>query len=210
MRVLVTAGPTREYIDSVRFITTASSGRMGHCVAAAACAGGHHVTLLTGPVALEPPEDCAVVPFVTVAELKAELVACFPHCDVLVMAAAVGDFRCEEQIPGKLARSGGGVTLRLVPTEDLVAGVAAGKRPDQTVVTFAVEVGRAGEVEAKARAELAAKNADLVVVNTPVAMGAEQSEACILTADEVVLPWAQRGKEDLAAEILRAVRKRRA
>jgi phosphopantothenoylcysteine decarboxylase/phosphopantothenate--cysteine ligase len=206
MHVLVTAGPTREYIDSVRFITNASTGRMGCAVAAAAASAGHRVTLLLAEAVAaghEPPPDCEVVPFVTVAELKAALEARFDGCDALVMAAAVGDFTPAEPHRGKLARSAGPVTLRLLPTEDLLASLAARKRKGQTVVAFAVEDGPPEAAEAKARAEMAAKGADCVVVNTPAAMGAEASEACILSPGGVVLPWARRAKEALAGEIVR-------
>jgi len=203
MRVLVTAGPTREYLDSVRFLSNASSGRMGFAVASAAVRARHEVTLLAGPVALEPPAGCEVVRFVSVDDLKDALNARFARCDALVMTAAVGDFRPERRVEGKIARSDGPVTLRLVPTEDVLAGVSGGKRPGQVVVAFAVEEPPRERAEASARSELAAKGADFVVVNTPEAMSAAESDACILSPDGVVVPWARRGKERLAEEIVR-------
>lgn len=202
MRVLVTAGPTREYLDAVRFITNASSGRMGYAVAAAAVAAGCEVTLLTGPVALPPPAGCEVVRFVSVDELKGSLGECFPACDALVMAAAVGDFSPERRVEGKIPRSGGPVTVRLLPTEDVLAGVAAGKRPGQVVVAFAVEAPPRERAAAKARAEMSAKGADFVVVNTPAAMGAADSDACILSPDGGPLPWGERSKQELAEQIV--------
>jgi phosphopantothenoylcysteine decarboxylase/phosphopantothenate--cysteine ligase len=202
MRVLVTAGPTREYIDRVRFITNASSGRMGFAVAEAAVQAGHVVTLLAGPAAIDPPGGCRVVRFVSADDLKAALHEHFAGCDALVMAAAVGDFRPQHRVEGKIPRGGGAITVRLAPTEDLLAGVAGGKRPGQVIVAFAVEDGPPPRAEAKARAELAAKGADLVVVNTPAAMGASHSEACILSPAGVLLPWARRTKADLAREIV--------
>jgi len=205
MRILVTAGPTREPIDDVRFITNASSGRMGHAVAAAAARAGHDVTLLSGPVALEPPGGCEVVRFVSVADLKAALEARFATCDALVMTAAVGDFRPERRFEGKIARRGGPVALRLVPTEDVLAGVAKARRAGQVVVAFAVEPPPRAEAEAKARAEMAAKGADFVVVNPPAAMEAPDSDACILSRQGVVLPWGRRGKRELAEETVRLV-----
>jgi phosphopantothenoylcysteine decarboxylase/phosphopantothenate--cysteine ligase len=205
MRILVTAGPTREHIDDVRFITNASSGRMGCAVAAAAVAAGCDVTLLAGPVALRPPAGCEVVPFVSVGDLKAALEARFAGCGALVMAAAVGDFRPERRIEGKLPRSGGPVVIRLVPTEDVVAAVARAKRPGQIVITFAVEAPPRAEAEAKARAEMAAKGADFVVVNTAAAMGAEASEACILSGEGVVAGWQRRSKLHLAGRIVQLI-----
>ncbi len=217
MHVLVTAGPTREYLDSVRFISNASSGRMGCAVAAAAARAGHEVTLILaeaiagGHDYIRPgfvPEGCEIVPFASVAELKAALEARFAAADALVMVAAVGDFMPSERYPGKLSRAAGPIDLHLVPTPDVLASVAAGKRPGQTVVAFAVEEGTDEQVEAKARRELEAKGADYVVVNAPSAMGAEESRACILSADAVVLPWDTRPKYALAEDVAALLRRR--
>jgi len=212
MRVLVTAGPTREYIDSVRFLSNASSGRMGLAVAAAAARRGHQVTLLAGqgssawPGRADVPDSLQTVPFTGVGDLLRELRGRFCACDALIMAAAVGDFRPERVHPGKLSRRGGPITLRLVPTEDVLATVAASKRGDQTVIAFAVEDGDDDEIEARAREEGAEKNADFVVLNTPAAMRAEESRACILARDRVVLPWGRRSKKKLAEEIVKLLR----
>lgn len=206
MRILVTAGPTREYIDTVRFISNASSGRMGLAVAAAAIETGHVVTLLLGPGVTAPVAAdgvCDVAGFVSVDDLKSALHERFDACDALVMAAAVGDFRPETRAAGKLSRKAGPVTLRLVGTEDVLASLAGRKRPGQTVIAFAVEDGPEEQIESKARAELADKGADFVVVNSPAAMAASESYACILAADRTVLPWATRPKGTLAGEIIR-------
>jgi phosphopantothenoylcysteine decarboxylase/phosphopantothenate--cysteine ligase len=205
MRILVTAGPTREYIDSVRFITNASSGRMGYAIARAACQSGHDVTLLSGPVSLDPPTGVAVERFVSVSELRQGVERLFPACDALVMTAAVGDFTPQTPATGKLSRRDGPVTLTLVPTEDILAGAAAGKRADQCVVAFAVEDGPPAEIDVKARSELARKHADIVVLNTPAAMDKAESRATILSAAATLLPWAHRSKTDLAAEIVRLI-----
>jgi len=206
MRILVTAGPTREYIDPVRFITNGSSGRMGYAVAAAAARRGHRVTLLSGPVALKPPAQgagCRVVPFVSVEDLAAAMRRHFPKADAVVMAAAVGDFRLGRVFRRKLRRASGPITLRLVPTADVLAGVAAKKRKGQVVFAFAVEQGPRRRIVAKAIAEMARKHADFVLLNTPAAMGAEESEACILSRAGVVLPWGRRPKAALARAIVR-------
>ncbi|MCD6303636.1 MAG: hypothetical protein J7M21_01590, partial [Planctomycetes bacterium] len=202
MRVLITAGPTREYIDSVRFISNASSGRMGRALAAAAVEAGHDVTLLLGPVDVAPPAGCRCVRFVSVEELRAALDEWFARCDVLYMAAAVGDFRPADRPTGKIPRSAGPVTVRLVPTEDVLGRLAGLKAPHQKVVAFAVEDPPRRAAEDKARAELAAKGADFVVVNMPQAMGAADSEACVLAPGGVVLPWAVRSKDELARRII--------
>jgi len=214
MRMIVTAGPTREYVDTVRFISNASSGRMGCTVAAAAIRNGHDVTLLLGPglpasVRQSLPENCQVVPFISAADLKDELERRFPDCDALVMAAAVGDFRVEKPFETKLSRSAGPVTLLLAPSEDVLASVARSKRDDQVVIAFAVEEGAADQIEAKALAELKDKNADYVVVNTPAAIGAQESLACILSADGVSVPWSVRPKDELASDIVRLAAKGR-
>ena len=198
-RVLITAGPTREPIDSVRFITNASSGKMGYAVAAAAVAAGHDVTLLSGPVALKAPQGVTVVPFVTVADLKAALEYHFAACDVLIMAAAVGDFTVANPAATKIRRSAGPVTLELTPTEDLLASVAARRRPDQLLIGFAVaDV----DPDAVARQKLIAKGLDYIVVNTPAAMGEDESRAAILAEDGFVLEWKVRTKAELAAGIV--------
>ncbi len=203
MKFLVTAGPTREPIDTVRFITNASSGQMGYAVAAAGVAAGMEVTLLTGPVALPAPAGCEIVHFITVADLKASLQARFDACDALVMSAAVGDFAVQNPADVKLRRTAGPVTLNLVPTEDILAGLAARKRPGQRIVAFAVEDGPPDRAQAAAMEKLATRGADFIVVNMPAAMSAETSEAAILSPAGVVLPWGRRAKSDLAQEIIR-------
>ena len=199
MNVIVTAGPTREYIDTVRFITNASSGRMGYACAAAAIEAGHHVTLITGPVSLQPPAAAEVVRFVGVADLRSALEERFDGCDALIMAAAVGDFTVAGPRRSKIPRSGGPVQITLVPTEDILAALGARRRAGQVLVGFALEDD--AEVE-KARREMAAKGCDYVVLNRPAAMSAEVSEACIISRAGIVLPWAARPKEELARHIV--------
>ena len=199
MNVLVTAGPTREYIDGVRFISNASSGKMGYAVAAAAIAAGHDVTLLTGPVHLDPPGGVAVVAFVSVADLASALAERFDACDAVVMAAAVGDFTVAAHAGTKLRRTAGPVTIELVPTEDLLAGLARRRRGGQVLIGFAVEQ---GDPLAGAGAKLTAKGVDYVVVNTPAAFAADAGEAAIVSRGGVVLPWAERSKRQLAREIV--------
>ena len=206
MRILITAGPTREPIDPVRFITNASSGRMGVVLAELAVEAGCEVTLLMGAVTskLRPAvaKKVQVVPFATVDELQDQLARLFPQHDALIMAAAVGDFRVETVSDRKLHREDGPIQLTLIPTQDVLASVTANKRDGQIVVSFAVEDGLPDEAQARARSELAAKGADLVVVNTPAAMASANSLACILSADDVLLRWAVRPKKNLAAAII--------
>ena len=204
MKIIITSGPTREYIDSVRFITNASSGRMGCACAEAAVVDGHEVTLITGPVAIDPPAGCEVVAFTTVEELKDALDERFADCDVLIMAAAVGDFTVGTT-GGKISRSDGPIQITLTPTEDILAGLGRQKGKQQTIIGFAVED---GADEAKARRKMESKNCDYLVANTPAAMSAESSEACILSPDGIALPWASRSKTELAREIIALLEKK--
>lgn len=203
MRVIVTAGPTREYIDTVRFITNSSSGKMGYAVAARAARAGHDVTLLSGQVALATPPGCQRVQFTSVGDLADALDERFTRCDALVMAAAVGDFRIDKPFPSKLRRKSGPVLLRLFPTDDILASLGHKKRPGQVVIAFAVEDGTPEQIQEKASGEMAAKNADYVVMNTPSAMAADASLAAILSRDGLLLGWDHRPKDDLAAEIVK-------
>jgi len=189
---------------------------MGCAVAAAAVKAGHEVTMLGGRVSIplggdapRVPPRCELVPFEGIRELAEELASRFASCDALVMAAAVGDFRAEISAAGKLHRSGGPVDVRLVPTEDVLAGVAVNKRPKQIVVAFSVEDGPENFIEQKARGEMQAKNADYVVVNTPAAMAAPESRACILSPSGMELPWARRPKDELAERIVAILSKAR-
>jgi phosphopantothenoylcysteine decarboxylase/phosphopantothenate--cysteine ligase len=206
MHFLITTGPTREYLDDVRFLTNGSSGKMGVAVAIRAIRAGHTATLLAGPMEESLLADARafgviVVSFISVADLQAAMADHFPACDVLVMAAAVGDFTVPRQA-AKMSRKAGPVTLTLEPTVDVLASITPTRRPDQRIVAFAVEAGTEAEMETKARAELAAKGADVVVLNTPAAMGADDSLACILDAKATVLPWATRSKNQLAKHIV--------
>ncbi len=188
MRILITAGPTREPIDAVRFISNRSSGKMGIAIAEAAVSAGHDVTLLLGPVMVHASlhDTMRVYRFGSSAELKQLLEAHFHDCDVLVMAAAVADYRMERAVEGKIKREGGAdrdadLTLRLQPTPDLVAAVASTKRAEQKVVAFALE--ESAELEARAVAKMKRKGVDAVVANPLGTMDGEHVTAVWLLAD---------------------------
>jgi phosphopantothenoylcysteine decarboxylase / phosphopantothenate---cysteine ligase len=204
LKVLVTAGGTREPIDSVRFIGNRSSGRMGIALAEEAAKRGADVTLLAANVTIPPPAGVEEVKVETTAELEAAVRERFPNADVLIMAAAPADFRPMEPADTKLLREENeSLTVDLEPTEDIVAAVAAGRRPDQTVVGFAAEHGT-GAVE-RGRAKLARKGLDAVVVNdisrTDIGFDSSENEVTIVLADgerEV----GRRPKSEVAAAIL--------
>lgn len=183
MRILITAGPTREPIDDVRFISNRSSGQLGIALAQAATDAGHDTTLLLGPV-LAPAalgDRCDVARFTTCDDLRRLLARHFPDCDTLVMAAAVADYRPLHRTPGKLPRNAEGrILLELEPTPDLVAEVAAAKRPGQKVVAFALEEPAA--LESRALEKMRRKSVDAIVANPLTAMEAAEIDALLLDA----------------------------
>lgn len=167
LRMLITAGPTYEPIDAVRFIGNRSSGRLGSALADHAARAGWRVRLLLGPNAIEPSEPGVdVVRFRSAADLGSLLAEHLPDCDVLIMAAAVADYRPDPasvRQGGKHRRSADSLVLRLEPTPDLLAGCAAKARPDQLLVGFALEP--ESELLASAHAKLQRKSIDLILAN---------------------------------------------
>jgi len=163
-RVLVTAGGTREPIDPVRFIGNRSSGRMGVALAEAAARRGADVTLIAANVTLPSPAGVNRIDVTSAAELDAAARAEFGDADLLLMAAAVADFRPTEPHAGKLVREqGAGLSIDLEPTADVIAGLAAERRDGQVLVGFAAEHG--GDFVARARGKLERKGIDAIVVN---------------------------------------------
>jgi phosphopantothenoylcysteine decarboxylase/phosphopantothenate--cysteine ligase len=182
-RLLITAGPTHEPIDDVRFIGNRSSGRLGVALAEEADLRGWAVTLLLGPVALRPERPrVAVRPFRSTADLQALLAEEFPRCDTLVMAAAVADFRPRGGPgAGKIRRGDAGLTLELESTPDLLAGCAASKRPGQLVIGFALEP--ADRLLQSARDKARRKGADAIVANPLETMDSDRIDATLVTAE---------------------------
>jgi phosphopantothenoylcysteine decarboxylase/phosphopantothenate--cysteine ligase len=185
LRVLVTAGGTREPIDPVRFIGNRSSGRMGMALAERARARGAEVTLIAANVAVPEPPGVGRIDVETTAELASAVAQEFPTCHVLLMAAAVADFTPESAAEGKLARAGsGGLDLRLVETEDVLAGLAGGRSGEQTIVGFAAEHG--AEAIARAREKLERKGVDAIVFNdvsrSDIGFDSDRNEVTIVDA----------------------------
>jgi phosphopantothenoylcysteine decarboxylase / phosphopantothenate---cysteine ligase len=212
LRVLVTAGGTREPIDPVRFIGNRSSGRMGVALASAAARRGAEVTLVAANVNVPLPAGVEVVRVETTAELGAAVRAEFPDAHVLLMAAAPADFRAGSPEDTKISReAGGGLDLRLEPTEDILAGVAAGARAGQTVVGFAAETG--AQAVNRARAKLERKAVDAIVFNdvsrAEIGFDSAENEVTIVERDsEHHVPLAS--KDDVADAILDRVEALRA
>ena len=204
LRVLVTAGPTRERLDPVRFVSNRSSGRMGYALAESARDRGARVTLLCGPTGLVRPEGLRFVSFESSADLENLLAAEFPECDVLAMAAAVADF-IPEPSPERLHREDGERRVRLIPGRDLVAGLATLRR-NQTVVAFAAET---DDLEGRGRRKMEGKHADLVVVNdvgrSDVGFDAAENEVLVIARDGPAERISRRSKREVADRIWDAV-----
>jgi len=217
LKVLVTAGGTREPIDSVRFVGNSSSGRMGFALARAAQARGAEVTLLAANVALPDPPGVVIHEVATAAQLQEACEREFPTCDVLLMAAAVADFRPREPARGKIKKSGrASLELELEPTADVLAGLSAGRSDSQTLVGFAAEHGeRAVQC---ARRKLTEKGLDAVVVNdisrADIGFEADANEVTILAMDgerrEILQHVPRAPKPEVAEAILDAIERLRA
>ncbi|HZC65285.1 MAG TPA: bifunctional phosphopantothenoylcysteine decarboxylase/phosphopantothenate--cysteine ligase CoaBC [Candidatus Dormibacteraeota bacterium] len=167
--VLVTAGPTCEDLDPVRYLTNRSSGKMGYAVAEAAAKRGAKVILVSGPTALETPQGVTRIDVRTAAEMYAAVTVRFPQCSIAIFAAAVADYRPLVSAGQKMKRGKESITLELEPTIDILAMVARESKQGRTIVGFAAET---ENVAGNARKKLVAKHADLIVANDVTAEGA--------------------------------------
>lgn len=203
-RVIVTAGPTAEAIDPVRVLTNRSSGKMGYAVAEAARARGAAVTLVTGPTALPAPDDMEVVRVETADEMRRAVLARLDKATLLVMAAAVADYRPGAPAATKRKKTAAPWSLELVPTEDILAEVAARhRRPDLFVVGFAAET---GDLVERASAKLRAKALDLIVANdvgvSGIGFGSDVNEVTLIDRAGSVLTVPRLPKRLVAERIL--------
>jgi phosphopantothenoylcysteine decarboxylase/phosphopantothenate--cysteine ligase len=162
MRILVTAGPTCEDLDPVRYLTNRSSGRMGYAVAAAAVARGHDTVLVSGPTAIEPPPGARLVPVRSAADMLEACLAEFDSCDAAVLVAAVADYRPAEPSAEKIKKDGD-LVLYLTRTEDIARRLGE-RKTRQVLVGFALE---SDEGHANAQRKLESKNLDAIVLNHP-------------------------------------------
>ncbi|MBR4442120.1 MAG: bifunctional phosphopantothenoylcysteine decarboxylase/phosphopantothenate--cysteine ligase CoaBC, partial [Clostridia bacterium] len=168
-RVLVTAGPTREMIDPVRFLSNRSTGKMGYAIAEAAAARGARVTLVSGPVTLVAPSGVERVDILSTLDLYNEVTARAKQADIVIQAAAPADFRPAETAAHKIKKDGSGMALQLVPNPDIAAQLGRDKRDGQLLIAFAAET---DDLIANAQSKLAKKNADMVVANDVTMPGA--------------------------------------
>ncbi len=203
-RVLVTAGPTREYLDPVRYISNPSSGKMGYALARAAAAHGAQVTLVSGPVELPAVPGVTQINVVSSAEMAAAVLAIAGEADIIIGAAAPADFTPRTTATQKIKKTGvAGEMLELVPTTDILATAGASKRPGQLIVAFAAETERLEEYAAE---KLVRKNADVIIANDVTAPGAgfaaDTNSAVLLTRDGGRVELKKQSKDAMAEQII--------
>lgn len=200
--ILITSGPTRQYLDPVRYLTNASSGRMGKSLAEAALALGHQVTIVTGPVEVSYPAGAEVIRIISTEELLETCRRVFPLCDGLIGAAAPCDYRPHKVAENKISKTGEPLRLELIETPDVVATMATSKQPRQWVVGFALET---EDQRLRALAKLERKSCDLIVLNGPDAMNALDNQVEIINRRGEVLAAISGAKEAVATAILRVI-----
>ena len=207
VRVLVSAGPTQEKIDPVRYLSNRSSGKMGYAIAEAARARGATVILVSGPVSILEPEGVAVVNVESASEMKAAMDARMADADVVIMSAAVADYRVAAPAERKIKKDAGELEIALVRNEDILAGLGRVKRADQVLVGFAAET---HDVLAYAKDKLQRKNADLFVANDvsrpDIGFSSDENEVHLLFADGRALKIDKAPKRRIANAILDAAR----
>jgi len=201
VNVLVTAGPTREFLDDVRFLSSPSTGRMGFAVAEVFAAAGHTVRLVTGPTHLEPPAGVDCTRVTTALQMHETVMGLLPDVNVVVMTAAVSDYRPAVSIEGKKKRSGDKWVLELVENPDILEQVGRTKG-DRILVGFAVESEspRRGALD-----KLRKKNLDFIVVNAPSAFGTDVTSVDIIDSREHTTTLRDLTKRRVAEHILRVV-----
>ena len=177
MKILISAGPTREFIDPVRFITNSSSGQMWYAIAAAALERGHEVTLVSGPVNISAPEGAEVVHIVSAGDMAEAMKSRFPQCDCCIMSAAVADYRPAMVHSQKMKKSSGNMFLELERTEDVLKSLGEMKTPEQLLIGFAAE---SENLLANASEKLQRKNLDWIVANKLSDGFAKSTNACVL------------------------------
>jgi len=198
LRFLIAAGPTREFLDPIRYISNRSSGRMGYAVAEAALVVSSHVTLVSGPTSLAAPKGVAFVSVTTAQEMADAVWGRFGAADVCVMAAAVCDFRPKKTAAAKIKKSSFGGTLELEPTPDILAELGRRKQ-SQVLVGFAAET---DDLERHAREKLIRKGLDFIVANDSSAFDSETNRVTILSADGTVEKLPEMPKIEVAKVII--------
>ncbi len=204
-RILITSGPTRQYLDPVRYLTNASSGRMGAALASAALKLGHEVVIVSGPVTVEYPQGATVIPVVTTDEMLAAATLAFENCDGAIGAAAPCDYMPRQFQPQKISKTGKPLTIELIETADVVATLGQNKRDDQWVVGFALET---EDQRFRAIVKLERKHCDLMVSNGPNAIDSADNEVELLDPDGNVIEAIAGDKEYVAQRLLELIQQR--
>lgn len=204
-RILITSGPTRQYLDPVRYITNASSGRMGAALAAAALELGHEVVIISGPVSIAYPPGAQVVNVITTDEMLRAAIEIFENCDGAIGAAAPCDYMPRAVQTQKISKTGHPLTVELIETADVVATLGQNKRSDQWVVGFALET---EDQRFRAIVKLERKHCDLMVSNGPSAIDADHNDVELLDPDGSVLASIQGSKAIVAKRLLSEIDQR--
>ena len=199
LQFLITAGGTREYIDPVRFISNASTGTMGYELARSALLAGHGVTLITAPTNLRVPKRAGVVKVESASDMFEAVKDKFGGCDCLIMTAAVSDYTPAKPARHKMKKSPGAITLKLKPTRDILKWAGTHKKRNQIVVGFALED---RDIKTGAERKLREKKLDIIVANTPAAIGSERCEVFVKTAGKKWLRIARAPKRIVARRLL--------
>lgn len=206
-KIIVTAGATREYLDSVRFLTNGSSGKMGFCIAKEARKRGAAVTLICGETTIEPPKNVDVIKVVSTSEMEREVLKNFKKCDCLFMCAAPSDFTFEKKFKGKIKRTGGEINIKLKPTEDILKKAKEIKRRGQLIVGFAAETENFVE---NAKKKLEEKGADFIVLNDvsrkDIGFSSDFNEVKIIFRDGNILEIQKAKKEIIAQRIVELIK----
>jgi phosphopantothenoylcysteine decarboxylase / phosphopantothenate---cysteine ligase len=203
-RILITSGPTRQFLDPVRYLTNASSGRMGKALADAALDLGHDVVIVSGPVDVTYPAEARVVPVISTEDMLAAATKEFESCDGLIGAAAPCDYRPVRVEPNKIPKTGQPIDLHLIETDDVVATLSA-KKGRRWVVGFALET---EDHRLRALAKLERKFCDLMISNGPQAISSADNQVEVLTpAGDIIASFAGT-KEDVARQILAIIEQR--
>lgn len=198
MHFLITAGGTREYIDPIRFISNASSGKMGYALALAAIKAGHKVTLISASD-LQPPVGVDFVGVDSAAEMFAAVKKSFAKCDCLIMAAAVADYTPVKKSKIKIKKSNKNLIIKLKPTADILKWAGKNKKKNQIVVGFALED---KAIRTSAEKKLKGKNLDMIIANTVAAIGSDRVSVQIKTPDRKWLKLPHTTKTKIAKKIV--------
>lgn len=198
MKCLITAGPTRQYIDEIRYISNGASGRFGIEIARECKQQNHSTELILGPTHLQSPESVPVQPVISAEEMYSELEQRFSSCDVLVMSAAVCDISPRNRIEGKQSKKNFNDSLEIQRTRDLLKDIAEQKE-NQFLLGFCLTNSNPRE---NAQRKLEEKDLDAIVINPPEALGAHENHITLLTKHEEVYEWGPEPKSKLARRLV--------